>query len=326
MTENNQENKPKDIDFMSSPSMQRAIRKSRMKQTIKYTVIAFLASAVLLTVVFIGSDYLLNKKLRDNQDFMQRMVKGANITGESTYYIHNLFSVLGETTYYKKIGGRQIVWDKTTKKIPVFGRTQTIHRGSGMVETNTMDEEAKRTVRYNDFNNERKIDFYYPGLSYDFLPKELDIAADLDENMLVEVALSFKEPMTLDQLSKTLGHENVNWLWVDTTTESQRARMNDELDADGLKVKGGGNAFGFEVAEAYPYSASNGQGYIGALEGASESSAFVKEALKAVKANAKNGELLISGAVVTGTPEELQRFRKLDFIRASVLGVTIDKY
>jgi DNA-directed RNA polymerase specialized sigma24 family protein len=31
-------------------------------------------------------------------------------------------------------------------------------------------------------------------------------------------------------------------------------------------------------------------------------------------------------AVVTGIPEELQRFRKLDFIRASVLGVTIDKY
>ncbi|MBT2663032.1 anti sigma factor C-terminal domain-containing protein [Bacillus sp. ISL-45] len=326
MTENNREKTSQDIDFMSSPSMQRALRKSRLKQTIRYTVIAFLASALLLTVVFIGSDYLMNKKLRDNRNFMQRMVKGANITGENTYYIHNLFSVLGETTYYKTIGGRQIVWDKTTKKIPLFGRTQIIHRGSGMVATNGMDEEAKRTVRYNDFNNERKIDFYYPGLSYDFLPKELDLAASLDQNMLVEVALSFKEPMTLDQLSKTLGHENVNWLWVDTTSESQRARMNDELDDDSLKVKGGGNAFGFEVTEAYPYSASNGPGYIGALEGASQSSSSAKKALNAIKANAQNGEILISGAVVTGTPEELQRFRTLDFIRASVLGVTIDKY
>lgn len=326
MTENNKENKSQDIDFMSSPSMQRAIKKSRMKQTIKYTVIAFLVSAVLLTVAFMGSDYLLNKKLQDNQDYMQRMVKGANITGESTYYIHNLFSVLGETTYYKRVGGRQIVWDKTTKKIPLFGRTQTVHRGSGMVHTDTMDEEAKRTVRYNDFNNERKIEFYFPGLTYDYLPKELDLAAGLDQNMLVEVALSFTEPMTLDQLSKTLGHENVNWLWVDTTTELQRERMNAELDADSLKVKGGGNAFGFEVTEAYPYSASNGQGFISALEGVSESSASVKKAMKAIKANTKNGQLLISGAVVTGTPEELQRFRKLDFIRASVLGVTIDKY
>ncbi|MBT2644709.1 anti sigma factor C-terminal domain-containing protein [Bacillus sp. ISL-41] len=326
MTKNNRENKPQDIDFMSSPSMQRAIRKSRMKQTIKYTVIAFLASTVLLTVVFIGSDYLMNKKLRDNKDFMQRMVKGANITGTNTYYIHNLFSVLGETTYYKEIGGRKIVWDKTTKKIPLFGRTQTIHRGSGMVATDGMDEEAKRTVRYNDFNNERKIDFYYPGLTYDFLPKELDLAAGLDQNMLVEVALSFKEPMTLDKLSKTLGHENVNWLWVDTTTESQRAKMSDELDSDSLKVKGGGNAFGFEVTEAYPYSADYGPGYIDELELASQSNSSAKQALKAIKSNAKNGELLISGAVVTGTPEELKRFRKLDFIRASVLGVTIDKY
>lgn len=39
-----------------------------------------------------------------------------------------------------------------------------------------------------------------------------------------------------------------------------------------------------------------------------------------------NGELLISGAVLTGTPEEMERLQGLEFIRAAVLGATIDKY
>jgi hypothetical protein len=326
MTENNEDKKSQDIDFMSSPSVQRVLKKSRRKQTVKYTVIGFLTSAVLLAVVFLGSEYLLNKRLQESDDPFRNMLQGANVTERGTYYIHNVFSVLSETTYYKTVGDRQIVWDKKTKKIPLFGRVKTISQGSGMIEVNGMNEEAKRTIRYNDFNNERKIDFYYPSLSYEFLPKELDLAVDLDQDLLVEVALSFKEPMTLDQLSKTLGHENVNWLWVDTTTEAQRARMTDELDADSLKIKGGGNAFGFEVTEAYPYSAENGQGYIDALETVGQSSSSVKKALKAIKANSKNGELLISGAVVTGSPDELQRFKDLDFIRASVLGATVDKY
>jgi homoserine trans-succinylase len=54
----------------------------------------------------------------------------------------------------------------------------------------------------------------------------------------------------------------------------------------------------------------------------------IKEALKGIKENtqATNGKIRLNGAVVTGTPVELKRFQELDFIRASVLGATIDKY
>jgi homoserine trans-succinylase len=54
----------------------------------------------------------------------------------------------------------------------------------------------------------------------------------------------------------------------------------------------------------------------------------VQEALKGIKENtqATNGKVRLNGAVVTGTPVELKRFQELDFIRASVLGATIDKY
>lgn len=328
MTENNESKNSEEIDFVSSSTMQKVIKKSKRKQTLKYILIAFLTSAFLLIALFSGSQYILNKRLEDQQSSLRNMVQGANISGENTYFIHNLFSVLAETTKYKEIGDRQIVWDKTTKEIPLIGKGKNIRQGSGFVQVNEMNEEAGRSVRFNDFNNERRIDFYYPDLSYNFLPNELEIAVDLDSNKLIEIALSFKEPKTLNELNKELGHKNVNWLWVDTTTEEQRNKMSKDLEADSLKIKDGGNAFGFSVREDSPYSMENGEGYLSTMERMSKSNSSIQKALKGIKESTQhvNGELLVSGAVVTGTAEELKRFKNLNFIRASVLGVTIDKY
>lgn len=331
MSDNHEQKNGEDIDFLSSPSFQMAIKKSKWKQTFKYVVITIITTAVLLTIVFIGSQYILNKRIADQDTSLYNSIHGANISAVNTSYDQNLFSITAETTYRKSIGDRSIVWDKVTQKIPLFGRVETLDQWSGTVEINSLNKEAKRYVRYNDFNNERKIDFYYPDLSYDYLPHELDIAVNLDKNKLIEVALSFKEPMTISEVARKLGQENVNWLWVDTTTAVQMKRMGRTLDGDDLKTKGGGGAFGFGVSSGISYSDDSGKGFIKTLEqleikGIHKSA--VKEALKGIKENTKstNGKLLLNGAVITGTPSELKRFQKLDFIRASVLGATIDKY
>ncbi|WML27388.1 anti sigma factor C-terminal domain-containing protein [Neobacillus sp. OS1-33] len=330
MTDNNKPKKGEEINFMSSPSFQKVVKKSRRKQTIKYVFIAVLTTTILLTILFMGSQYILTKRI-ENQDSLYNSVHGANISDGGTTYNYNLFSITEETTYRKTIGDRSILWDKKTEKIPLFGKIDTIEKGSGMVEVNTLNEEAKRYVRYNDFNNERKIDFYYPSLSYDYLPQEFDSTVNLENNALIEVALSFKEPMTISEVADILGHENVNWLWVDTTTATQMERMERNLDRDSLKTKGGGGAFGFQVTPEPPYSEENGQRFINILEqlikkGSHKSS--IKDALKGIKDNTQTtkGKIRINGAVVTGTAMELKRFQNLDFIRASVLGATIDKY
>ena len=330
MSGNHESKKEEEIDFISKPSLQKALKKTKRWQTFKYVIIAVLTTTILLTTLFTGSQYILNKRL-EHQGSIYEMVHGANISFGDSSYDYNLFSVTRETTYRKSIGDRSIVWDKKIEKIPLFGRIDTIERGSGMVEVNVFNEKEQRTVRYNDFNNERKIDFYYPGLSYDYLPDELDTAVGLDKNTLIEVALSFKEPMTLAEMGKQLGYENVNWLWVDTTTVAQMDRMTKELDSDSLKTKGGGGAFGFDVSQEVPYSGESGQGFIHTLEQLSKTDSHkssIKEALKGIKENTQSskGEVRFNGAVVTGTAEELRRFQKLDFIRASVIGATIDKY
>lgn len=320
-------NNGKEINFMSSPSLQLAVQKSKRKQTIKYIVITILTTTILLTLLFTGSQYILTKKI-EKRDNLYNTVHGANISFEGTTYTNNLFSIVAESTYRKTVGDRSILWDKKIEKIPLFGKNDTLV--GAKVEINSKNKTANRHVRYNDLNNERKIDFYYPNLSYDYLPQELELAVNLDENRLFEVALSFKEPLTITEVSEQLGHQNVNWLWVDTTTSFTMKKMENELKEDSLKTKEGGGAFGFEVLPETPFSEENGQWFIQTLEQLSKKESHKSEviqALKGIKENTQTeGKLRINGVVVTGTATELKRFKDLEIIRSSVLGATIDKY
>ncbi|EFV75058.1 MULTISPECIES: anti sigma factor C-terminal domain-containing protein [Cytobacillus] len=317
-----------EIDFTSSPSVQKVFTKTRRKQTFKYVFIAFLTTAIVITAIIFGSQAILNNKIeKHQQNLLKETVYGANVHSSESYYIHGMFSVTEETKYRKQLGDRYIIWNKKLQRIPLFGSIKTVSQGSGMTGINRMDKEAKRTVRYNDFNNEREIEFYYPDVSYSPIPKELDIALGLDNDKLIEVAVSFKHPMTLDQLSKQLGYKNVNWLWVDTTSQSKKEEIN-KIEVASAKTKWGEDAFGFDVSGDLPYTTETGQVFISNMKELSNSNSTIKKALKTIRENTKNsnGELLISGAVVTGTPEELERFKELKFIRATVLGATIDRY
>ncbi|KRG14666.1 hypothetical protein ACA30_10120 [Virgibacillus soli] len=287
--------KDSEIDFVSSSSFQKSIRKTKWKQLILYTFISIITLIVFIFCFYSGTQYLINKKIDHNTRQSLGQTKGAGISNQTTRYYYNTLNAIGETTYYKKIGNRNFVWNTERKKYPAIGRVEVLSRGSGMTEINEMDIEAQRVVRYNQLNNERIVDFYYPRVEYDYLPNELDIAVGLDKNKLIEVALSFNKPMSSNELAEILGYKNVDWLWTEQYTEKQMKEIN-KLDGDSLKVKNGDNASGFSVTEKYPYEEN------------------------------LTGDTTISGAIISGTPQDLERFQNLDIIRASVIGVTIDKY
>lgn len=292
----NTHNDKKDIDFTSNSSFKKVVRKAKWKQYLIYTLISIVTLIVCGIVTHLGSEYLTGKKIEKEQEKHSGEKMSRSIITSSMTFQHNLFSVTGKRTYYKTIGGREIVWDWETKKFPAIGDNEVIDRGSGFIEVSKFNEEFNRAVRYNNYNNERLVHFYYPGIDYEYLPQELDIAIGLDKNTLVEVALSFNEPKREKELGNTLGYKNVDFLWKDQTTKESRESIEKKWENDGMKVKPGEKAVGSQVDENYPYDEIGSQ-------------------------NEK-----FSGAIVSGTPKELQRFKDLKFVRASIIGATIDKY
>ncbi|MFC4559261.1 hypothetical protein ACFO3D_13765 [Virgibacillus kekensis] len=290
-----------EIDFTTSPSFKKTTRRSKWKQILLYIIITCITATGLIIFIHLGTQYLISNKLEElDQKTIQSMKKnglsqGAGITSSKIRYNHDIFSVMAKKTIFKEIGDRRIVWDTSMTKIPAIGDVEIIDRGSGMSESYSIGANEKRVIRYNELNNERYIDFYYPTIDYDYLSQELSIAIGLEENKLIEVALSFKKPVTLSKLGDTLGVKNVDWLWVNRKSPEEMERLDSKWEEDKWKLKRGEDAYGFSVSAEHPYTEYP-------------------------------TDITISGAVISGTPKELARFQGMEIIRASVLGVTIDKY
>lgn len=186
MTKKGTSNENVKIDFVSNSAFQKSVKKAKRLQVLLYIFISFVTLIVLMVVTHFGIQYLINEKIEKERIVTSRVmtdnpIKGAAISVYHTRYRHNIFSSESETVLYKTIGDREIVWDIVLKKYPAIGAVEVLDRRSGMVDINRIDPEAQRVVRYNQFNNERIIDFYYPDVDYTFLPQELDIATSLDE-------------------------------------------------------------------------------------------------------------------------------------------------
>ncbi|WP_165767928.1 anti sigma factor C-terminal domain-containing protein [Virgibacillus indicus] len=291
-------------DFVSSARFQKTVKKTKLKQISLYILISFLTVSVFFIIIQFGSHTLINKKLEQDiariaEQVHGTPVKGAGIVDFDTSISYGLLSAEGKITYYKKLGDRMIPWESITKVYPAIGKVK---------KTNTEKVEVfstsnnKRTVRFNHLNNERMIDFYYPHIGYNSLPQELEIAAGLDKNTLIEVALSFERAMTVEEVGKAIGARNVEWLWLDKSNAKAFTELQFN-ETDFFHVLHGEGAYGFSVSEDYPYWNQE----------------FFEN-------KSTETEYPISGAIISGTPSELERFLEIDIIRTSVIGVTIDKY
>lgn len=328
-----EKNTTDEIDFTSKSSFQNVMNKAKRKQTVKYFIITTITTIFLLAVIYIGSQQIIEKRRSDDNSVNYSLIHGANTyqsgSAMGSSSDSNLFSYTEEIAYWKEIGDRIILWDTKSVTTPLFGKRKI--NGSG-TETLTFSEREKRYVNFNQLNGEREIEFYFPQLTYTYLPKELSAATELDNNKIVEVALSFKKPLSLHEASKILGTDNVNWLWVDTSTETQV----NEYKKEALKIvnerqvitKSGASAYGFKVLDSD--FEIGGQYFLNIIKTIKDGNYHnnVKKLANSIneESSPKVSDIRISGAVVTGTPKELERFNNIDIIRTSLIGATVDIY
>ncbi|NRG47137.1 anti sigma factor C-terminal domain-containing protein [Bacillus sp. CRN 9] len=317
----------KELDFVTSPSMQKVIKKAKWKQTMKILIISLLSTCILLFGIFTAGQYLLQKRLVNDDKSLFSQINGANVYTGSEMHVYGFLnlSAVKHITVNKTIGDREIVWNKQEIEIPFIGRKSMIDN-ERFTESAEFSERLNRQVHYNSFTGEREVVFYYPQLEYEYLPNELEIATQLDDNTIAEVALSFDKSYMLKEVQNLLGSENINWVWVETTTKDKL----DDIKSDSfLRIMDGPSADGFQVrGDDFNPAAETFLRNVKQLSKEGKYQTAAQEMADGInpKSFPKVDDLRISGVVVSGTPNELEKFQDLEIIRASTIGATIDMY
>lgn len=313
-------NKEDKINFVSNKSFELAVKKAKRKQIARNFLIGIISSVIILCAVYAGSSYILKKRLEDDYlDIMFSQVKGANIGWTRAVNSYSFLNARTHITIEKTLGDRNIIWNSLEREVTLTSKKDI----SMDTSKNTQySETLKRQVSYNKYNGEREIQFYYPqGRN---LPQELNLLEKFDENTLVEMALSFNHSYSLEDLEGILGSDNVNWLWVNTNPNQG---YNSKTDSN--KFLSGDAAIGFSIDSSGFNEA--GQLFLDNLIYLSKEGDYKKATKKILLSLNENyhpntSDIQVLGAVVTGTPQQLARFKDLDIIRASTLGATIDIY
>lgn len=316
----------KELDFVTSPTFQKAIQKAKWKQTIKFFIIGLLSTCILFFGIFSIGQYLLQNRLVNEDERLFSQINGSNVYMESEMIVYGFLnlSAVRHITFKKTIDDRDIVWNKQEVEVPFFGRENVID-DERFTESTEFSKRLNRQVHYNNFTGEREVEFFYPQLDYDILPNELDIATELDENTLAEVALSFDKTYKLKEIQKILREEDINWVWVNTTSKERFQN----LKADpALQVLDGPSADGFQVDDNLIFAAET---FLSNVKQLSKEGKYKSAAQEmAIGINSKSfpkiEDLQISGVVVSGTPSELGKLQDLEIVRASTIGATIDVY
>jgi hypothetical protein len=252
---------------------------------------------------------------------MYSQVKGANIGWTSAVNSYGFLNARTHITIEKTLGDRNIIWNSLEREVTLTNKKDI----STDTSKNTQySETLKRKVSYNKYNGEREIQFYYPQIEGGNLPQELNLLEKFDENKLMEIALSFDKSYSLKELEGILGSDNVNWLWVSTNPDQG---YNPKTDSN--KFLSGDAAIGFSIDS--PGFNEAGQLFLDNLIYLSKEGDHQKTIKKLLlglneNSNPNISDIQVLGAVVTGTPQQLARFKDVDIIRASTLGATIDVY
>lgn len=249
-----------------------------------------------------------------------------NVYPNGADYTYNLLTTNSTQHYAKRFGSRVVPWTTESRKFTA------VNLQSSASKTTFQDsEEEQQIIIYNSRNGEREIQFYHPEVSYARLPDALSMLDKLDENTMYELALSFDQSYAFADARFMLDHNDTEWLWADTISDEFIASMQEQDDLGNLSSFRANNIFGFPFTENTGWSFPDS--FLAILEHKeiqnSEHADRANEILSALKENdeeLKGGKVRIIGAVVTGTPAELAKYKDIEFIRASSLGASVEIY
>ncbi|MBD8038734.1 sigma factor regulator N-terminal domain-containing protein [Solibacillus sp. A46] len=292
---------------MGSP-IQKALKKAKIKHWVTITIISIAVCVVLLFAFNRFGNYLSAQntmRLHDNL-FLQHSISQPNVNIDSQVTANSsMFGGNIITNRSKSINGYLIPWSTLTSSYSWFGAS---------IDHNELipgfHSSGNNYYEYDKQTKQKVATFYHPAIEeyYDGVQNQLEAVVQL-ENQVAEVAISFKKPLTMEQVRENIP-KNLNIAWLYMTS-----RIVDEAPGpSGLPV------YGYKDSEL---SKESFDMFIENLKKYDERGSM-EEIQKYIEENENKpfNEVTILGVMLTGRTESFNELLGKDFIRGASVGVT----
>lgn len=158
-----------------------------------------------------------------------------------------------------------------------------------------------------------RLEFYHPAVNYEKIRREFGVLETIPRDNLVEMALSFSRPLTLDEMRALLPKELKPMWGAVCAFEDQAYRKNPYL-ARRL------------VGNPYLESPEGEKEFITALEALSRIPSYHSDNLKRTVVFLREHGVRYYGVVAVGDPATLQELSRNESITGAVLGIVTPPY
>jgi hypothetical protein len=227
---------------------------------------------------------------------------------------------------YKVIEGVPMKWSDDVATYSLFGGvSKLLGDHSPISETDPQDG----LMRYYDRETtERMMEFYHPSIEYSQYRNDFNRLNNIPNESLLEIGLSFDSAYTPEEVRELIPNNvSLKWYWADTYPSDVGEENVGNLDfPPGPELST--QIYGFDHVTDDP--AASEQLFIYNIKlGLEDEGKYVNE-YQRIATNLSDTQTLseenvrVLGAVITGKAEEIKKLDNLEFIRASVLGVTVN--
>ncbi|AIQ59388.1 anti sigma factor C-terminal domain-containing protein [Paenibacillus borealis] len=322
------QNQEQDQFIFGGKQTQQLIQKARLRSTLKTIGIIVVVTPIILAVIWYG---LYHLRLAQGSKVQSEILWKNEISAPNVHISNQSVKLdsFGGETYnqtYKWLGNKPYIWQPIEETYNLLGRSTGRYGAFGAI---SLPEQlsAASPHRYNSATGDREMIFYHPEIAYDSYEDSISQLKQLEDDTLVELALSFDQAYTLEETQKLLpaGVQSV-WLWTDAYTPSYKKYLKETrqtIAADSMII------YGFHGEQFAPYGGVNS--FINSVEQLRKhgknftwEADQVHESLAGDNDILEPGDITIIGAVVTGTAKQLEALQNQAYIKGSTFGVVSD--
>lgn len=336
------------FDFNSNKT-RKILKKAKILTLVRTITISLLVFVLLSAAVVITNAVMLNRIAMDelaNEQIFD-LVARPN-TYMSQYQVNDGF-LTGELEYvtYRIVGNRPVYNGTYKIKYKIIPIVPGIY---GYSERGQLTQiEVENGYSYYNKVGQREMKFYHPYIEYEAYQNDLAMLEGIGEDKYLEMALSFDREYSFKEVQSMLPDGiKVVWYWVNTYNEEDLDKIkghykeviSDDRQKTGEKeyqeprILFANEVYGMKGVTSTgriiddPYCS-----FVEAINAGLNRKNSYQSQFKKLYDNLRNGkdeitkdDIRIIGVVVTGDTASMKVLKDKEYIKASTLGIVIDKF